>query len=449
MDPIAAAAAALAGPDAPDPDDLVIVGLSGGADSVALLHALLRLGRRVIAAHLDHAARPGSADDAAWVAARCAEWGVPCRVERRPVPLGPGFEARARDVRHACLAEVARGAGATAVALGHHRGDQAETVLLRLARGTGPAGAAGMAASRPLAPGVALIRPLLAVPAADLRAALVAWGVAWREDPTNADPAFARNRARHAVLPAIAALHPGAEPALAAFADLVREDEAAWEELSGGLANHVMVVVAPGIGEVDREAFRGLPAAVRRRLLRLLATRMGASPPGAAGLERALGVAEAGGGADLGDGWRIDADPRWLALRRPAQGPAPAPLAPDGEQPTAPWGWRVVRRAVPSALGAGPCLVRFDPSGLPADLAWRTADPDGDRFRPWGQAHHRTLRSWLARRGVPRHRQDALLVLASGDEAVWIPGYGRGALAPLAREGGPCLEMQASAGFRV
>lgn len=449
MDPVAAAAAALAehGPHAPE--DLLVVGLSGGADSVALLHVLIRLGRPVIAAHLDHGARPGSAADAAWVAARCAEWGVRCVVDRRSVPAGPGFEERARDARLAFLAEVAREARAAAVALGHHREDQAETVLFRLARGTGPAGLAGMAPRRPLAPGVALIRPLLAVPRQALRDLLVAHGLPWREDPTNDDRAHARNRVRHDALPALEAVHPGATAGLAGLAALVREDEAAWQELSGRVANHVMVVVAPGIGEVDREAFRGQPAAVRRRLLRLLATRMGASPPGAAGLERALEVADAGGGADLGDGWRIDADPSWLALRRPCPGPGPAPLAPEGEQPTAPWGWRIVRRAAPSAHEAHACLVRFDPDQLPADLAWRTAEPDDDRFRPWGHDGHRTLRSWLARRGVPRHRQDALLVLAAGDEVVWIPGYGRGALAPLAREGGACLEMQASAGFRV
>ncbi len=449
MDPIAAAAAAIARHGLLVPGKPVLVGVSGGADSVALLHVLLRLGYPATAAHLDHGARSESADDAAWLAARCAEWGVPCRIERRPVAAGAGFEERARDARLAFLAEIARATGHAAVALGHHREDQAETLLMRLARGTGPAGLAGMAPRRALAPGIALVRPLLDVPRAALRAALGAWEVPWREDPTNADPAFTRNRVRREVLPPLVAAYPEAIASLAALAALVREEETVLQELLGRLANHVMVVVAPGIGEVDREAFQGQPAAVRRRLLRLLATRMGASPPGAAGLERALAVAEAGGGADLGDGWRIDADPRWLALRRPTPGPAPAPLAPDGEQPTAPWGWRVATRPAPSPLEAGPCLVRFDPAALPTDLVWRTAAPDVDRIRPWGHDRHRTLRSWLARRMVPRHRQDALLVLATADEVVWVPGYGRAAFAPVAREGAACLEMQATARFRV
>lgn len=449
MDPIAQAAAAIARYALIAPGERVLVAVSGGADSVALLHVLLRLGYRVTAAHLDHAARSGSAEDAAWIAARCAEWGVPSLSERRPVPPGAGFEERAREARLAFLADVARQTAHAVVALGHQREDQAETLLQRLARGTGPAGLAGMAPRRPLVPGVSLVRPLLDVPRDALRDALGAWGLPWREDPTNADPAYARNRIRREVLPPLAAAYPEAIANLAALAALVREEEAVMQELLGRLANHVMVVVAPGIGEVDREAFQGQPAAVRRRLLRLLATRMGASPPGAAGLERALAVAEAGGGADLGDGWRIDADPRWLALRRPTPGPAPAPLAPEGEQPTAPWGWRVATRPAPSAHEAGPCLVRFDPAALPTDLVWRTAAPDDDRIRPWGHDRHRTLRSWLARRTVPRHRQEALLVLATGDEVVWVPGYGRAALAPVAREGAVCLEMQATARFRV
>ena len=449
MDPIAAAAASIADHGLLRPAEPVLIGLSGGADSVALLHVLLRLGYPVQAAHLDHGARSGSADDAAWVVARCADWGVPCHMERRLVPRGPGFEVRARDARLAFLAEAAGATGHQIVALAHHRDDQAETLLFRLARGTGPSGLAGMAPRRALAPGVRLIRPLLDVPREALREALTNWGLAWREDPSNADLSPARNRIRHAVLPALTDVFPEAAARIAALARLVREEEAVWQELSQRLANHVMRVVAPGIGEVDREAFRGQPAAVRRRLLRLLAEQMRATPPDAAGLERALGVAEGGGGADLGNGWRIEADSRWLALRRPAQGPAPASLAPEGVQPTAPWGWRVVRGPAPSSHPAGPCLARFDADALPADLVWRSATPDADRFRPWGHTSHRSLRSWLARRGVPRHRQESLLVLASGDEVVWVPGYGRSALAPLARVGAVCLEMQATAGFRV
>jgi tRNA(Ile)-lysidine synthase len=449
MDVTAATAAAIAAHGVIRPGERVLVGLSGGADSVALLHVLRRLGHDVAAAHLDHAARPGSAEDAAWIADRCRAWGVACHVETRPVPPGPAFEERARGVRLAYLAEVALAHGRAVVALGHHRDDQAETVLFRLARGAGPAGAAGMAWRRPLAPGVDLARPLLDVPREALRGVLRGWGIGWREDPTNADDAFARNRIRHGALPALEAVHPGAAAGLARFGAIAREDEDAWQELSARVANHVLVVVAPGIGEVDRGAFRGLPPAVRRRLLRLLAARMGASPPDMAGLELALAVADAGGGADLGDGWRAESDPRWLVLRRPAPGPGAAPLHPDGDQPTAPWGWRVTLRRTPSGAAPGPCLVRFAPDALPAGLAWRTADPAGDRIRPWGHHSYRTLRSWLTRLGVPSHRQESLLVLASGEDVAWVPGYGRGAHAPADLPGPVGLEMQATARFRV
>jgi tRNA(Ile)-lysidine synthase len=176
------------------PGDRVVVACSGGADSVALAHLAARSARRlglagVVLAHLDHALRPGSRDDAAFVAALAKRLGLPLVAERRAVRKrrGESPEAAARRVRYAFLERAAEKAGADVVATAHHMDDQAETVLLAVLRGTGPRGLAAMAPSRALRRGskVRLVRPLLPFRRERLREWLARWSEPWREDPTN------------------------------------------------------------------------------------------------------------------------------------------------------------------------------------------------------------------------------------------------------------------------
>jgi tRNA(Ile)-lysidine synthase len=185
-----------------------LVGVSGGADSVALLLGLVRLepaaGRRLVVAHADHGLRAESAADLAFVANLATDLGIRF-VSRRLVVAGSGggegLEARARRLRYAFLAAAAHEIGARHVLVAHTADDQAETILHRILRGTGVAGLAGMRKSRHLADGVALVRPLLDVPREATRAFLVALGQDWREDASNADLGRARNFLRHELLP--------------------------------------------------------------------------------------------------------------------------------------------------------------------------------------------------------------------------------------------------------
>ncbi len=185
----------------------LVVAVSGGADSYALLRLLLELRSELqldlIAAHLDHALRPDSADDAAWLAMQCAECDVPLLAERLADATAAAItsEAAARDVRRDFLARVCRSRGAGWVATGHTADDQAETVLHRLLRGTGPRGLGGMAVVAPLQPGLQIIRPLLDVRRGELEAWLRSRSLDWRTDITNADPRFTRNRIRGDLLP--------------------------------------------------------------------------------------------------------------------------------------------------------------------------------------------------------------------------------------------------------
>ena len=175
----------------------VAVAVSGGADSMALALLLAGWGRPT-AMIVDHGLRPESGAEAAWVAARLAELGIAARVLPLPdLARGPALAERARTARYAALAAACRDAGLADLLLAHHAQDQAETLLLRQGAGSGPAGLAGMA---PVTHGeaVRLLRPLLAVAPARLRATLRRAGASWVEDPTNMDPATPRARFRAA-----------------------------------------------------------------------------------------------------------------------------------------------------------------------------------------------------------------------------------------------------------
>jgi len=219
-------------------DSTVLAAVSGGADSMALLALLHRLaprrGLRVVVAHLDHALRRGSATDARFVADRAARLGLEVVTARRPVlrKKRESPEEAARRVRRAFLLEAAEEVEAARIATGHTLDDQAETILLRLARGAGPAALGGMLAAGP----GPFVRPLLALERTELRAWLRRRRLPWREDPSNRSMAFDRNRLRHLVLPVLTRhLNRQAARHLADAAARVREDAAYLDALAAGI----------------------------------------------------------------------------------------------------------------------------------------------------------------------------------------------------------------------
>ncbi len=199
-----------------------VVGVSGGADSVALLRALHSCGVPLTVAHVNHRLRGADSDaDESFVRALCESLGVECRVLSADVAAlaaGGNLEATARRVRYAFFAEVAAEVGAAWVSTAHTADDQAETVLHRIARGTGLQGLRGIAAERN-----GVVRPLLAVTRADVLAHLAAINQPFREDASNADPRFTRNRIRHELLPLLRTFNPDVVSALAHLAEHASE----------------------------------------------------------------------------------------------------------------------------------------------------------------------------------------------------------------------------------
>lgn len=207
------------------------VAVSGGADSLALAAALAFERPGSVALVVDHGLQDGSAAVAARAAQQCAGLGLTARVLTGAVAVGGGPEAAARELRYRLLAAAAQELGLAAILLGHTADDQAETVLLGLARGSGARALAGMASTR----GV-LRRPLLGLERAVVRQACAQAGLEPWEDPHNSDPAYARVRVRRAVLPVLEAeLGPGVAAALARSARLLREDADALDALTSDL----------------------------------------------------------------------------------------------------------------------------------------------------------------------------------------------------------------------
>jgi tRNA(Ile)-lysidine synthase len=272
--------------------EAVVVAVSGGPDSIALLHLLRRMreefGLRLHAVHVNHGLHAVSGAHARFVREVSRAWGIPVTVRRVNVRTHARrrrltLEEAARALRYAALARIARRVGASHIALGHTADDQAETVLLWLLRGAGSDGLAGMPAMRPH-DGLRVIRPLLDVRREEIVAYLTAEGLRWRSDPTNRARGPLRNRIRQDLLPRLAGYNPGIKAVLRRLALQVADDAALLDRLTDDAARS-MVHRAGSKVTIDVEPFRGLPVALQRRVaVRALRDARGKAPGNIRGL---------------------------------------------------------------------------------------------------------------------------------------------------------------------
>ncbi|MFQ5400050.1 MAG: tRNA lysidine(34) synthetase TilS [Anaerolineae bacterium] len=255
----------------------IVVGVSGGPDSLALLHLFHRTvaGDRLAAAHLNHGLRPSAGADARFVAETAAAWGVPCVIEEEDVPAlalakGLSLEEAGRQARYHFLAWVADRVGAPVVAVAHNADDQAETVLMHLLRGSGLAGLRGMLpiSRLPDAPDVMLIRPFLEVSRAEIEAYCRRHELRPVEDRSNRDMAFFRNRLRHELLPLLADYSPQIGTRLRHLSALAAADYALLQDLTREKWGEVVVRSGADWVALDRKRWRAVPLSLRRALLR-------------------------------------------------------------------------------------------------------------------------------------------------------------------------------------
>ena len=406
----------------------LVVGLSGGADSVALTDALATLARkrgfRLVAAHLDHGLRSESAADAAFCADLAERLGVPIRLGRGDVKGRArvekrGLEDAARRERYAFLGAVMDEEGAVAIAVAHTRDDQAETLLLRLLRGSG---SRGLGAMRPRAGHV--VRPLLQVSRLDVLAHLAERGLPWREDATNADPAFLRNRIRRELIPYLESrFNPRIHETLARAAGLLADEDDTLEAQAARLSATTARRDGDGV-VLARAGLRDAPRALARRVVRrALAETGGLREVSALHVERLLDLsaspAPSGRSLALPGGrvahFRFDevrVGPRTRGRGRfayPLQVPGRVEL-PGG------WALEVLSEPGPAASNPETALVAA-PSGEP--LLVRTRRP-GDRVS-WG-GREVSLKRFLMERRVPADERESLPLVAAGSRVLWVAG---------------------------
>lgn len=401
----------------------VLAAVSGGADSTALLCFLCdareSMGLTVSCAHVEHGIRgAASQEDYAFVQALCGKKGVAFYGAHVDAPalaaqLGCGLEDAARRLRRRFLLETAERIGADAVALAHHAGDQAETVLLHAARGSDVRGLCAMRARQGR-----IIRPLLDATAQELRESLRSRGQAWREDATNGDMAYARNRVRLAVLPELECACPGAGAALVRLARAAQRDEAHFSRLldARGLA---VLPLCDGAA-LERALLEGLDdALLSRALVRLLD---GAGVPvSTRALERMTTLARGETGAAVSLEGRAQArlGARYLCVTREDAVIPDTPLSPEGETHT-PFGVFAVRDALPGETGDGR-LTQAIPAARLAG-ARVTARREGDAMIPFGRHSPVSLRRLMIDAGVERAMRNSVPLLRQGESILWAVG---------------------------
>ena len=396
----------------------VLAAVSGGADSVALLAMLRELaGRgkiRLAAAHFEHGIRgEASRADAAFVRSLCEKWGVPLTIGSADVPAlakarGVGLEQAARDARYAFLRKVKADLGADVIALAHHLDDQAETVLMHLARGAGLHGARGMGEREG-----DLWRPLIGLRKAELVAYLEENAVPWREDATNALPDNPRNLIRLRVMPGLEAAYPGAARALGRFAALAREEDDYMEAQACAFLRANAETMPFGSRVFCRA---DIHAAVLRRAIHRLTALDAASCLAAEALYRAEK-----GAAALEGGLRAERTGDHLYFIARAIAPVDVPL-PETGRAVLPGVGEVTAALAGAAPQSDPYCQVLDADSL-SGAVLRTRRP-GDFIRPLGLRGTQKLSDYFINRHIDRPLRDAMLLVARGSEILWAAGVG-------------------------
>ena len=423
----------------------VLVAVSGGADSVALLYALAALAPawrlELHALHVDHGLRAESARDADFVRGLGARLSVPVDVATVTVERRGSLEAAARAARYAALAASADRVGAARIALGHTADDQAETVLMRVLRG---AGLRGLAAIPPVRDRI--IRPLIECRRADLVVELHRAGLEWVEDPSNRDPKFLRNRIRHELLPWLTeSVSPEIADGLVRVAAAARTTVGALDRIAASelerLAEFGDVAVTLPVASL-----RALPRDVAAEILRQAASRLGSHAPLRAwahrGLRRILAAPPPRKAFKIGAVTLEVSGPRLRLALGPQPPLTPRVLIAPGRLALPEIGFvleATLHDAPAWAIPDDPGRVVFDADLLPGELVVRPRQ-QGDRFTPFGSAE-RKLKDFLIDAKVPRWERDRVPVIEAAGEIVWVGGLRRGAAAPVVSRTRRVLEL--------
>jgi tRNA(Ile)-lysidine synthase len=450
--------------------DALVVGVSGGPDSLCLLHVLLRLrdvyALRLHVAHLNHRLRGAEAEaDAAFVAQLAATWGLPATIESRDVAAlardkSLAIEEAARQARYAFLARVARHWGAAKIAVGHNADDQVETIVMHWLRGSGLAGLRGMLPASKLEEmrlaveetntsaadaRLLLIRPLLETPRADIEAYCAEEGLEPRFDRSNLDTTYYRNRLRHELLPLLETFNPQVRQVILRTAEIIRADYALLRREVARTWSRITVSENEEAIVFDLEKWRALPLSLQRSILRQAIHRLRRSLRNInwVHVENAIAVlstGHTGAKATLPRGLevRIRYD-QFIVGNRGYVPPLPdqpwlrdvqVPLSLPGQTALPGSEWRIVAEILQGEeLDQGalehtqPWQAYLDLEVTGSDLSLRTRRP-GDRFWPQGLGDKPTsVNSFMINAKIPQAWRDRIPLLVSPKQVLWMAGW--------------------------
>jgi len=450
--------------------DTVVVGVSGGPDSLCLLHVLKRLapdyGVSLHVAHLNHSIRGHEAEvDALYVAKTAAQWEIPCTVRAVDVPdlaerAGLPLEEGARRARYGFLAYVRSRVGGKTVAVGHHADDQVETVLMHFLRGSGLSGLRGMVplsyikgidiamdeteASEPpqiVDSRLRLIRPLLNVTRSEIEAYCRTHAIEPRQDATNLDTIYLRNRIRHELIPLLQTYNRNIRQIVRRTSRLVSDDQDVLRSVIAATWPAIVLTQKPDAVALDRVGLSAQPVGMRRALIREAIERVRGSlnDIGSVHVDDAVALLDASVGASLdlpGDlrvlldydrltvatsGYRRQYEP-WPHVRGEVVLRVPSSVLMAN-------GWTITVRSVCMQdlpvdwrHNADRYTAYLDASSIPDNLVLRSRR-DGDSFVPLGMNHHQKLHDFMVNNKIPRSERDMVPLLTTGSEICWVVGW--------------------------
>jgi tRNA(Ile)-lysidine synthase len=453
------------------PEEIVVVGVSGGADSVCLLHVLAKwqkgLGIKLHVAHLNHQLRGVESEaDAKYVSNLAGSLGIPITIDRQDVAAyrierNFSVEEAARELRYAFLARVAREVGANRIAIGHTRDDQVETILMHILRGTGITGLCGLAPCSPMvydSQGMSLrakqsnllvIRPLLDVAREETTNYCQEHQLDPCIDSSNRSLSFFRNRIRLQLLPLLRQYNPSVDQALLRLADIAKEDSALIEQQSYELWDEVVRQENNAI-HLDRKQIASLPIALQRQLLRAAVTKLAGDSRDieASHIETARSLLNKPVGKRISLPHELVCQGGYneLVITSPARQsqlpPCPFPTLP-GEFPlkvpgkTVFPGWNVIASIVGERVDSPPSrgvlntsgetsqsnlIADFDLHETGTELFVRQRRP-GDRFQPLGMNMPKKLYEFMVDAKIPRSWRGRIPIVCSPQQIIWVAGW--------------------------
>jgi tRNA(Ile)-lysidine synthase len=416
--------------------DRVVVGISGGPDSTALLLILCELAEDfdlfIHAAHLNHMIRGEEADrDEDFVRDLCGRMGIGITCKRVDVlqlkrSLGISEEDAGRRARYEFLSSVAEDIGANRIALGHTADDQAETVLMRILRGCGIEGLKGIPPVRGM-----IIRPLIEVSASEIRGYLEGKGVTPRIDSTNLIPKYLRNRIRNELFPILLSYNPRIKSSLARLAELAMEEDEYMRSLAIQILDGIS---SKGNGiAIDRSALEGIAIPLRRRVIREAIRRVKGDLRRVdyQHIQLLLDPPSLPFSLDLPDGIKAELSEKDLKIRRVREAeppPPPVDLFPPGFFELPEWGCAIrmdivdrgeISEEEMRSGGKTKAFMDLDKLSLPLLLRAREK---GDRIRPFGMKGTKKVKEIMIEEKIPRDKRDRWPIICSGGKVAWVVG---------------------------